>query len=57
MWRRMLEELTKTPASSKIGRFVQLLKGARLTAPRRVVPPSNPPGSDAAFAEGQKNKP
>jgi hypothetical protein len=54
----MLEELTKTPASSEIGRLVQLLKAAGLTAPRAVAPPTAPtPGSDAAIAEEEENEP
>ncbi len=57
MWRNMLEELTKTPASSEMGRLVQLLKAAGLTAPKPVVPPRPPaPGSDAALAEEQENE-
>lgn len=58
MWRKMLDELTKTPASSEMGRLVQLLKAAGLTAPQPVVPPSKPlPGSDAAIAEEEENEP
>jgi len=58
MWKKMLEELTKTPASSEIGRLVQLLKAAGLTAPRSVVPPTGPaPGSEAAVAEEEENEP
>lgn len=57
-WKKMLEELTKTPASSEIGRLVQLLKAAGLTAPRAVAPPIPPtPGSDAAIAEEEENEP
>lgn len=56
MWKQMLEELTKTPASSEMGRLVQLLKAAGLTAPK-AAPPSTPaPGSDAAIAEELENE-
>jgi hypothetical protein len=52
MWGRLLAELKKTPASSEIGRLVQLLKAAGLTAPTAVMPPSPPdPGSDAALKD------
>jgi len=58
MWKQMLEELTKIPASSEVGRLVQLLKAAGLTAPTVVAPPSTPaPGSEAAIAEEQENEP
>ena len=51
MWSPLLSELTKTPAASQIGRLVQLLKAAGLTAPVEVAEPSGPvPGSDAAIA-------
>lgn len=54
----MLEELTKTPASSEMGRLVQLLKAAGLTAPQPVASPSAPlPGSDAAITEEEENEP
>lgn len=57
MWKKMLEELTKTPASSEIGRLVQLLKAAGLTAAKPVAVPSTPrPGSDAALVEEQENE-
>lgn len=57
MWRTMLEELTKTPAASEMGRLVQLLKAAGLTAPSPVAPPSAPaPGSDAAILEEQETE-
>jgi hypothetical protein len=58
MWSKMLQELTKTPASSEMGRLVQLLKAAGLTAPQPVGPPSPPlPGSDAAITEEVENEP
>lgn len=58
MWKKMLEVLTKTPAASEIGRLVQLLKAAGLTAPRLVAPPRAPAlGSDAARVEEEENQP
>jgi hypothetical protein len=57
MWKQMLEELTRTPASSEVGRLVKLLKAAGLTAPTVVAPPSAPAlGSEAAIAEEHENE-
>lgn len=54
IWATMLAELTKTPASSEMGRLAQLLKAAGLTAPRQVTEPEGPaPGSDAARSEAE----
>jgi hypothetical protein len=53
MWTTMLAELTTRPAASEMGRLVQLLKAAGLTArPGEVAEPSGPaPGSEAEAAE------
>ena len=52
IWATLLAELTTRPAASEIGRLVQLLKAAGLTAPEAVSEPSGPaPGSDAAAVE------
>jgi hypothetical protein len=52
MWSAMLAELTTRPAASEVGRLVQLLKAAGLTAPEVVRTPEGPaPGSDAAVVE------
>lgn len=57
MWKRMLAELTTTPAPSQIGRLAQLLKAAGLTAPQPVASPAAPaPGSDAAIREATENE-
>lgn len=57
MWKRMLTELTTTPAPSQIGRLAQLLKAAGLTAPQVVAPPAPPtPGSDAAIQEASEDE-
>lgn len=57
MWKKMLDELTKTPAASEMGRLVQLLKAAGLTAATPLVPPAGPlPGSDAAVVEEDENE-
>jgi hypothetical protein len=43
MWTAMLSELTTRPAASEMGRLVQLLKAAGLTAPPgQVTKPSSP---------------
>ncbi len=56
MWELLRAELTQTPASSEIGRLMQLLKAAGLTAPRAAPPSSPVPGSDADIAEEQENQ-
>ena len=56
MWKTMLDELTKTPAASEIGRLVQLLKAAGLTAPKAAPPRPPEPGSDAAIVEEVENE-
>lgn len=56
MWATMLAELTKTLASSEIGRLAQLLKAAGLTAPQVVAEPCGPAaGSDAALQGDVEN--
>jgi hypothetical protein len=51
MWSPLLRDLTLTPAPSQLGRLVQLLKAAGLTAPQPVAEPQGPmPGSDADIA-------
>lgn len=52
IWGALLAELTTRPAPSEVGRLVQILKAAGLTAPQVVAEPSGPaPGSDAALIE------
>lgn len=52
MWGVVLSTVTRTPASSEMGRLAQLLKAAGLTAPAKVAPISGPqPGSPAEAEE------
>jgi hypothetical protein len=52
IWAKLLDELTTRPASSEVGRLIQILKAAGLTAPHTVAEPIGPaPGSDAAVVE------
>jgi len=52
MWSAVLAEVTKTPASSEIGRLAQLLKAAGLTDQHALGAPTPPaPGTDAALAD------
>ncbi len=52
IWGTLLAELTTRPAPSEVGRLVQILKAAGLTAPHAIAEPSGPaPGSDAARVE------
>lgn len=53
MWQTMIRELTKTPASSEIGRLAQLLRAAGLTGPKVIEKPLPAAAGSEAAAEDE----